>query len=88
MDFRFAMLSSRTIEIVATLFGLINMGLIIRRSVWNFPFCLIMVTLYFFIFMDAKLYGNMMLQLYFVGMQIFGWYWWHKKTDDDGRVIV
>lgn len=88
VDFISSMLGGRKIEIFATIFGLINITLIVRRSVWNYPFGLVMVSLYFFIFMDAKLYGNMLLQLYFVGMQLFGWYWWLKKTDNDGRVVV
>jgi len=88
MEFLSNMLGSSSVEIVATIFGLINITLIIRRSVWNYPFGLVMVTLYFFIFKEAKLYSNMLLQLYFVGMQIFGWYWWLKRTDDDGLVVV
>ncbi|NNE57930.1 MAG: nicotinamide mononucleotide transporter [Hellea sp.] len=82
------MIGTRKIEIIATLCGLINIILIVRRNIWNYPFGLVMVTLYFFIFKDARLYSDMLLQPYFFVMQLFGWYWWLSKPAGDGKVAV
>ena len=88
MDFLLGMFGSNNIEYIATILGLINIILIVRRSVWNFPFGMAMVILYGFIFFNSKLYLNSGLQLYFLAMQAIGWWWWVHKTDESGFVIV
>ncbi len=88
LDFTAQMLGGRGIEIVAVLCGLANIVLIVRRSIWNYPFGLVMVTLYAVIFFDNKLYSDASLQLYFFAMQVYGlWNWLHGRADD-GRVVV
>lgn len=76
------------IEAVATLLGLANIALIIRRSVWNYPFGIAMVVLYAHIFWGAKLYSDAGLQGFFLVVQFYGWWAWAGKQGDDGRVTV
>ena len=76
------------IEIAATLLGLINVWLIVRRNIWNYPFGLAMVVLYGKIFFDAKLYSDALLQGYYVAIQLYGWWFWLRGRADDGRIIV
>jgi len=51
------------IEIVAAVLGVINVLLVVRRSSWNYPFGIVMVALYFFVFWNAKLYSDALLQI-------------------------
>ena len=76
------------IEIVAVLLGIANILLIIRRSVWNYPFGIAMVTLYFFIFRDAKLYSDAGLQIFFVVVNLYGWWSWSRNKAEAGEVVV
>jgi nicotinamide mononucleotide transporter len=76
------------IESVAVLLGLANIILIIRRSVWNYPFGIAMVTLYFFIFRDLKLYSDAGLQIFLVFVNGFGWWAWSRKKARDGDIVV
>jgi nicotinamide mononucleotide transporter len=76
------------IEAVAVVLGLANIGLIIRRSVWNYPFGIAMVVLYAHIFWNAKLYSDAGLQVFFLIVQFYGWWAWARKQDEDGRVVV
>ena len=76
------------IEIAAVLLGIANIVLIIRRSVWNYPFALAMVTLYFFIFRDLKLYSDAGLQIFFFAVNIYGWWSWNRNRADAGEVVV
>jgi len=76
------------IEIVAVLLGIANILLIIRRSVWNYPFGIAMVTLYFFIFRDAKLYSDAGLQIFFVVVNLYGWWSWSRNKAETGEVVV
>ncbi len=82
------MVGSSPIEIIAVVFGFITIALLVRRSIWNYPFGLVMVSLYAWIFYDAKLYSDMLLQPFFFVAQLLGWWWWLTKREDDGRVIV
>ncbi len=88
IDFLWAMAGGRTIEIAAVALGLLNIALLIRRSVWNYPFGLAMVTLYALIFFEAKLYADAGLQVFFFAIQIYGWRSWLQSREEDGLVIV
>ena len=46
------------LEPVAVVFGLANIGLLVRRSIWNFPFAIAMVSLYAVIFFEQRLYAE------------------------------
>ena len=75
-------------EIVAVLLGITNIVLIIRRSVLNFPVAIIMVTLYFVIFREAKLYSDAGLQVFFAAVNVYGWWSWNRNKVDAGEVAV
>jgi len=64
------------LEWVAAALGLVNVALVVRRSVWNYPFGLAMVSLYLFVFFEAKLYSDALLQIFFFVVQIYGWRNW------------
>lgn len=66
------------LEIIAVALGLANVGLLVRRSIWNYPFGMAMVALYFVIFRDARLYGEAWLQVFFFIVQGWGWLLWAR----------
>ncbi len=76
------------IEIAAALLGVVNVALVVRRSIWNFPFGMAMVALYFFVFWDAKLYSDALLQIFFLLIQIYGWRLWLRAERVDDGVAV
>jgi nicotinamide mononucleotide transporter len=76
------------IEYVAAGLGVINVALVVRRSVWNYPFGLIMVSLYFFVFFEARLYSDALLQIFFFVVQIYGWRNWLRAKRAAGEVPV
>ena len=82
------MAGSSTLELIAVTLGLINITLIIRRSVWNFPFGMVMVAIYSHIFFDNQLYSDAALQIYFFAMQLYGWWYWLKGRTDRGLIKV
>lgn len=77
-----------TLEWVAAGLGVINVGLLVRRSIWNYPFGLAMVSLYFFVFFEAKLYSDMLLQPFFFVVQLYGWWNWVQAKQAVGEVRV
>lgn len=66
------------LEIIAVALGLANIGLLVRRSIWNYPFGMAMVALYLVIFWEARLYGEAVLQVFFFVVQGWGWWLWAR----------
>ena len=76
------------LEAIATLLGLANIVLLVRRSIWNYPFGLAMVALYARVFADARLYSDALLQLFFFTIQLYGWWAWWRAGGVDHAVSV
>lgn len=76
------------IEVVAALLGVANVTLVVRRSVWNYPFGIAMVALYAVVFYREKLYSDALLQLFFFAVQFWGWAAWRAARAAAGEVVV
>ncbi|SEH17025.1 nicotinamide mononucleotide transporter [Sphingopyxis sp. YR583] len=72
------------LEWIAAAFVLTNVALVALRSVWNYPFALVAVTLYAFVFFEAKLYSDMLLQGFFFALNLYGWAAWVRAREDSG----
>ncbi len=70
------------LEIFAAILGVISVWLTGKQNLWCWPIGLVMVGIYTYIFFDAKLYSDMLLQLYFFVMQIVGWIAWTSKNNE------
>lgn len=71
--------SSSNVERLAVLFELLCIWFLTKESMWSFPFGMLSTSLFFIIFLEANLYGNMSIQLYFFMMNIIGLYIWKTK---------
>lgn len=69
------------LEVIAVITGLLCVYLAAINNIWNWPFAIISVGIYIFIFFEARLYADMGLQFYFIAMNIYGWYNWSHKQD-------
>ena len=76
------------IEWIAAALGVVNISLLIFRSVWNFPFGIAMVALYILVFFEERLYAEAGLQVFFILAQLWGWWLWVKAGGEDNRVPV
>jgi nicotinamide mononucleotide transporter len=77
-----------TLEIIAAMLSLIAIILVVKRSMWNYPFGIAGVLLYVQVFYDAKLYSDALLQIYFVVLQFYGWWNWTQHRDSGGLIMV
>jgi nicotinamide mononucleotide transporter len=68
--------------------GLANVALVVRRSLWNYPFALAMVALYAWVFLQARLYSDALLQLFFFAINGYGWWNWRHAKAATGDVAV
>lgn len=74
------------IEIFGIITGFTCVWLAARNNIWNFPVQIISVFLYMVVFYEAKLYADMGLQVYFLGMAIYGWYFWINRSEDNEQL--
>ncbi|MCD8742430.1 nicotinamide riboside transporter PnuC [Mucilaginibacter roseus] len=75
-------------EVIAVLTGLGCVYLAARNSILNWPLAIISVSIYLYIFYEANLFADMGLQVYFLAMNIYGWYYWLRKPDGTGLAPV
>lgn len=75
----------------AAAFTLVNVWLVARADIRNYPFGVVSVILYAWVFWTQHLYANFWLQLaYYLPMQFIGWWVWLRTgpaKDDDLPVV-
>ncbi len=64
------------IEWFGVITGALCVYLAVKENILNWPIAILSVSAYIYIFYHAKLYGDMVLQFYFIGTSIYGWYYW------------
>ena len=63
-------------EILGFLTGAVNVWLLARQNIWNWPIGLANNALYVAVFLSAGLYGDAGLQLVYITLGIYGWWTW------------
>jgi nicotinamide mononucleotide transporter len=76
------------LEVIGVITGLLCVYLAAKNIIWNWPFAIISVVIYIFIFFESKLFADMGLQFYFLAMNIYGWYFWSRKAPSDDKTPV
>ena len=76
------------VEWIATLLGLLCVGLGVRRSVWTFPTGIGSVVLVGAVVWRQRLYSDAVLQVFFVAANLYGWWNWRCSQADAGEVVV
>lgn len=79
----FAYISENQIEFWAALTALICVWLAAVENVWNWPVSIVSTLLYALVFYRSRLYSDALLQLVFIAFQIFGWWQWAKKINNE-----
>ena len=77
-----------SIEALAAALVVVNVALVARRSVWNYPFGIAAVAIYAFVFAGARLYSDMVLQGFFLAANVYGWVNWARVRQETGEVVV
>ncbi|WP_374166281.1 nicotinamide riboside transporter PnuC [Arcticibacter sp. MXS-1] len=76
------------LEWLGTITGFLCVYLAARQHILNWPVSIISVGAYAVLFYDFKLYGDAVLQLYFLGTAVYGWYYWLKRKEEHQKPVV
>lgn len=77
-----------TLEIIAVAISFAGIWLTARRSLLCWPVSLLACALYFKIFLDVRLYADMILQALFGATLLYGWVVWARGKQTTGDVVV
>lgn len=75
-------------ESVAVLFGLLSVYFSIKQNIWVYPTGIISTALFIYIMFVFGLLGDMLINVYYTVMSIYGWILWAKSSDDHIHVEV
>lgn len=75
------------IEAIGTVAGLLCIWLASLEKISNYVFGLINVTLFAIIFFQIQLYASLLLQLFFFGANLYGWYAWSRQGNDNQALL-
>jgi nicotinamide mononucleotide transporter len=64
------------VEWIGAAAGLACVWLVARANIWNWPVSILNTTLYFVVFLRARLYADALLQVVFTLLGIYGWWSW------------
>ncbi|MGI9543851.1 MAG: nicotinamide riboside transporter PnuC [Cyclobacteriaceae bacterium] len=72
-------------------FGTLCVVLLVRQNIWTWPMGIIYVLISFVVFWQAKLYADFILHIFFLALNIYGWYYWikgHSKGEEEVPVTT
>ena len=76
MEVVYSWLLQHYFELLAAGLGFVAIFLQIKQNVWYWLVSIIMVSMYIYIYIDARLYADMSLQVYYLVISFYGWYMW------------
>lgn len=76
------------IELLGAILGILYVFLSIRQNIFTWPTGLLTSALYIIVFFKSALYASMGLQVYYVFISIYGWYFWLRKKSTEHKSQV
>jgi len=81
------LLSNKT-ELLGAILGILYIQFSIRQSILTWPTGLLTSLLYVIVFYKSALYAAMGLQVYYVAISVYGWYYWLKGKNANNKSLL
>jgi len=72
-----ALIQERPLEAASVLFSVLYLVLAIRESLWCWPAAFLSSVLTLAVVLGVRLYSEVVLNVYYAAMAVYGWYQWH-----------
>ena len=82
------MLPLEPIEAAGFVSGLATVWLTVRQNIWTWPTAIANELLFIVLFWGARLYADSALQVVYLALSAYGWYWWLHGGRNSGRLVV
>lgn len=84
----FGLIDTSLIEVLSFALAITMVWLNIVQSPWAWLFAIASAGLYAIVFYEAKIYGDMALQFFFIAVSLWGWYQWLFGGRDKKGIAV
>ena len=64
------------LQIIGTAFGIVQVLLARKNNINNYLFGIISIIISMWVLYSSQLYGDILLNMYYLGMSIYGWFYW------------
>ncbi|MCE1200329.1 MAG: nicotinamide riboside transporter PnuC [Marinilabiliales bacterium] len=81
-------LQENAIELCGTLTGFAYLICSIRQHKLTWPFGLLNALFYVAVFFTSRIYADMSLQIYYVGISLYGWWSWYHGGSSGSPLVV
>jgi nicotinamide mononucleotide transporter len=75
------------VELIGTLISFVYIYFSIKQNIWLWPFGLISSAIYVYVFLKSGIYADMGLQVYYVIISAYGWYYWKSNQDKNTKAV-
>jgi nicotinamide mononucleotide transporter len=79
---------SSLLELIAVLFAMAYLLLAVRENILCWSAALISTFIFLFIFWRVRLYMESALQIYYIGMAIYGWHQWTRSGEGETALTI
>lgn len=76
------------LEAITFVFGTMSVYFAKKENIWVYPTGLIATTITAYLFYRAQYVGDLLVNVYYSVMSIYGWYMWSKKKDGQHVVAI
>lgn len=87
-DFLTSVQNSSLLEWVAVITGIISVWFSKKENVLVYPLGLVNTSIYVYLSFNAHLAGEGAVNFYYTIMNIYGWYWWTRKSQVTHQPIL
>ncbi|QXP71972.1 nicotinamide mononucleotide transporter [Polaribacter sp. R2A056_3_33] len=76
------------LEIIAVIFGFLSVWYSKQNKIWVFPTGMISTLIFVYLLYKWELLGDMMINVYYFIMSVYGWYIWTYKNDGEHETPI
>ncbi len=77
-----------TLEASGLVFGLLAVYFLIKENIWTWPAGITYILISFVIFWQQQLYGDFLLHVFFLILNIYGWYHWLYGSNENKKLLI
>ncbi len=70
------------LEFIAAAFGILSVWFAKKENIWVYPTGIVSTGLYVYLLSRWRMYGDLIINIYYTLMSVYGWYMWLKPVDE------
>ena len=71
------------LEVIAVIFGLLSVWFSKQNNIWVYPTGMLSTSIFVYLLLKWGLIGDMLINIYYFVMSVYGWYIWTRKIDEE-----